>query len=449
VGGLIHLPISEPVQHVLNRLRLSGFKTVIAGGAVRDRLLNKTPQDVDLLTCASLEQLIHLFADQPHKTVGTAFRILLVNGIEIAPPRTRGQAGCDDKESSLNWLYSDLGSRDLTINAMAWDPDTQKLHDPYEGKKDLEQRVVRFTQNPDDRIKEDPVRMIRACRFAAMLDADIEPASEHAIAAHLSLFDNQTAPERLRIEILKAMTLERPSRFFVALKKNNLLEKIFPCLDRCMDLDGGPHHGETVFEHCLLVGDALPAKHPLLRLAGFLHDTGKFDAAAFKNGQLTFPGHEQFYTAAQNDLEALRFSNSEIAYVTALLQAHMRPLNDQTSPKAVRRILSMLERFGLDYKDFMRMRIADKKSNLKKRGYTLDELKIRLKKIHDQMHPDLAVNVSQLKISGNDIMGLLNIAPGPRVGQIKHHLLEQVLTHPELNTKEKLEELCLCLPIDE
>ncbi|MCK4766815.1 MAG: CCA tRNA nucleotidyltransferase, partial [Desulfobacula sp.] len=335
----------------------------------------------------------------------------------------------------------------FTINAMAYNSITKKIIDPFNGRKDLEDAMIRFTRDPEKRIHEDPVRMIRACRFVAMIDGSLSLSSLEVIFGNKDLLDGPVAKERLHHEVMKALGLERPSLFFKALKKTGLLVKIFPSLDRCHGLDGGPHHGETVFDHSMLVGDALSPRFPMLRLAGFLHDTGKFDAAKINEGKLTFAGHETHTRALVHDLTTLRFSARDITYIKALIKTHMRPLTDQTTPKAARRLLAMLDKHGLDYRDFMRLRIADKKGNLAKRPYTVSEIRIRLKKLFDELSGQKFLQMNHLEITGNDIIQLTGVAPGPDIGKIKQMLFEKVLDDPELNNYNDLKQLCLSLKI--
>ncbi|MFH2057569.1 MAG: HD domain-containing protein [Pseudomonadota bacterium] len=453
---MIRLFIPEPVRFVLDRLRTNQFKSYVVGGAVRDALLNKSCEDMDILTHATLEQIKNVFSDQNVKIVGKTFSVCLVNGIEVAAPRLymngpdiTGSDITGPNQDIQDFLHSDLSCRDFTINAMAWDPDTFELIDPLGGQKDLAKRLIRFTLNPEQRIKQDPVRMIRACRFLSLMDGTIDPASRDMIISLAGLIETSTAQERIKEEIIKAMALEKPSLFFTALKTMGLLEKIFPSLDRCYGLDGGPFHGETVFEHCLLVGDALSAKQPFLRLAGFLHDTGKFDAAHIKDGRLTFAGHQTRTRAVAKDLSRLKFSNNDITYIIALIRTHMRPLSDETTPKAARRLLAMLDQNKLCVQDFMRIRIADKKGNLKKQPYTFNEIRVRLEKLYNEIKPDMALSVNRLNITGNDIIKLMNIDSGPQVGKIKQILFERVLDDPSLNTHEKLIKICQSLKINE
>ncbi|OQY50225.1 MAG: hypothetical protein B6230_06695 [Desulfobacteraceae bacterium 4572_89] len=331
--------------------------------------------------------------------------------------------------------------RDFTINSMAWDPMTNILVDPFDGKKDLEKKIIRFTRNPEDRILEDPLRMVRACRFAARFKGTLSSDSLKAIVKHAPMIRERVAGERIQLELIKAMAMEKPSRFFHCLHDTGLLAGILPCLDRCFALDGGPFHGETVFEHCLLVGDALPARQPLLRLAGFLHDAGKFDAKGIKDNRITFAGHETRIDAIGTDLENLRFSSCNTDYILALVQTHMRPLTGKTTPKATRRLLAMLEKYGLSFRDFLRMRIADKKGNLAKRPYTLSELRVRFRKIQNELSDRATLNINDLEISGLDIIEHLHIAPGPEVGQIKEILFDKVLENPSLNNQQSLIQL--------
>ncbi|WP_457552915.1 CCA tRNA nucleotidyltransferase [Desulfobacula sp.] len=423
------------VSFILNRFKKNGFQAYITGGAVRDILLKRDPADIDILTHASIKEIAFIFQDQKVKIVGKAFPVCLVNGIEISSGRA--------KFDSSNFPESDLGHRDFTINSMAFDPISKKIIDPFNGRKDLEDGIIRFTKDPEKRIKEDPVRMIRACRFSAMIDGFFSLSSLKLILASNNLIEDAIAKERIFHEIYKAMGLKRPSLFFKALKKTGLLSKIFPCLDRCYDLDGGPHHGETVFEHCMMVGDALPKSLPILRLAGFLHDAGKFDAAEIKAGKLTFAGHEHHIEAVTHDLERLRFSLKDISYITSLTKVHMRPLTDQTTPKAARRLLSMLDKEKLDYRDFMQMRIADKKGNLAKPPYTMSQIRTRLQILFIQMKGQKTFKMNHLEITGNDIIQILGLEPGPDVGAIKKQLFEIILDDPEKNNYNDLKKLCL------
>lgn len=470
---------------IVKKLADNGFKALFVGGAVRDMfikdMMNEYVQqlsDFDILTNAPIEEITRVFAEERVKKVGKAFAICMVNGVEVASCRSElpvksslllNEASrlpldsqSDLSKSSKNGYYfpeCDLAHRDITINSMAFDPLTGKVVDPFGGKRDIKDRIIRFTGNPDERIAEDPLRMVRACRFVSLIEGTIEPATISAIIRHRSMVmdrdDNQNivtgtvAPERVRHEILKAMAHKRPSLFFRALHSCKLLELIFPSIFRCAELDGGPHHGETVFEHCLLTGDAISPRNPTLRLAAYLHDAGKYDAAFIKDGYLTFPDHEKMVDSVVNDLYKLRFSNEEIVFIAAVIRTHMRPLTSDSTPKAVRRLLAFLKENNVAWQTFMQMRIADKSANLAKKPYSPEEINLRVGKIRQELKGckikgvGVALSVKDLRVSGDDIMKILNIPEGPEVGKIMNYLFECVLDEPSLNSFDALVELVM------
>ncbi len=437
---LENIQVQTPVSNILETLWTSGYQAFLAGGAVRDALLGIAPEDVDILTNALPDDLAWLFADQDPKYVGKSFAVTLVDKVEVATCRPADKKAVAEGHT---FPATDLGRRDLTINSMVWDPKTRTLADPFGGQADIETKTIRFTRDPFDRIEEDPVRMVRACRFAARFGFKIEPKAFDAICAQAHKITAQGTADRIQREIIKAMGMDKPSGFFNLLHDTGLLLYILPSLDRCYGLDGGPHHGETVFEHNLLVGDALPASMPTLRLAGFLHDTGKKDALEIKEGRNTFPGHQKFTQAMLDDLERLRFSKKDMDYIYALVRGHMRPLKADTTARAVRRLLAMLDDLNLSYQDFLRMRIADKKSNLNpvKKPYTLGDIRLRLGKILDTMNEQTAFNINDLDISGRDIQDVLGLPQGPAIGKVKAFLFEKVLDDPSLNQKKTLADL--------
>ena len=464
----------EKALEIIKRLSQNGYGAYLAGGSVRDRIQGITPLDYDIVTNAPVEIVPTLFEkERIHaQAVGSAFPITIIDGIEVAtgrgispPPNTAAAkpspgltpkkyaevASKPQAESAVSERHgfpeSDLAHRDLTINSMAYDPLTDALIDPFGGQTDLRDGIIRFTGDPEQRILEDPLRMVRACRFLATLEGAFDPATLSAIRSNTDLFTQKTASERIRMEILKAMTAPRSSLFFEALHTAGLLGLIFPSLSRCIDLDGGPHHGESVFEHCMLTGDALSPKRPLLRLAGYLHDIGKYDAAIMKEGHITFPGHETLGHQAINDLKILRFSSREIAYIDSVIKTHMRPLKEDSTPKAVRRLLAFLRAHNITWQTFMRMRIADKSANLNlaKPPYTLADIKLRVKMIQRELHGkgDNAFTLKDLAMNGDDIMEILGIPRSKKVGKILETLFERVLDRPEKNHYESLKRYLL------
>ncbi|SLM31335.1 tRNA nucleotidyltransferase/poly(A) polymerase [Desulfamplus magnetovallimortis] len=456
------------VFDIVNKLVSRGFKAYIAGGAVRDMLLENPSRDYDIVTNAPIDIIPDIFKGKTVKKVGKSFLVSIIDGVEVASCRSGAENVQSESEKGhyyteqqdysnksnfmsfpecdfMSFPECDLAHRDFTINSMAFDPLAEKLIDPFGGKNDLIKKIIRFTGDPCKRIEEDPLRMVRACRFVCSIKGGLASSTFRAIMKHKDLLKEHTAFERVRAEIMKAMSHEKPSIFFRTLLDTGMLEIIMPSLHRCVELDGGPHHGETVFEHCMMTGDSLSPRKPLLRLAGYLHDVGKYDAATIKDGELTFAGHEKMAEEVTSDLKKLRFSCREISYIDAVIKTHMRPLKEDTTAKAVRRLLAFLNRHGVKWKTFLQMRIADKSANLAKAPYMPEDIKLRVSKIRQELYrqDNIAFSIKDLAINGNDVMQTLNIKPGKAVGEIMDTLLEKVLENPEINTPQDLKKILM------
>ncbi len=432
---------------VIHGLATAGHAVHIIGGAVRDLLLGKEPHDLDLTTDARPEDIVRIFQGRRVRVVGKAFNITLVNGVEVASYR-RPPAVSDGSEegSARGDLFADLERRDLTINSMALCPHSGRLVDPFDGRADLERGVVRLVRDPQARIDEDPCRIVRACRFASSIEGCFAPDTLHALRANAGQV-RHVAPERLRQEVLKALGSRRASLFFRNLLDIGALDILFPSLAACVGQPGGKHHGEEVFEHCMLAGDAVSTRCCLTRLAGYLHDVGK-PLAAEHDGEgrvLHFVGHAKPGAAlVERDLRDLAFSNQEVSSVSRLVRVHMHALEPGTTPRSVRRLLARLEKHGVDHRAFLRLRIADRKANTAKPARTLKDLRDVLRRMEDVLFRDSRrqeFSLRMLAVNGRDLMQSLNLQPGPAVGRILGVLLERVLEEPELNHRGTLLDL--------
>lgn len=413
---------------VLSRLRDGGFEAVVAGGAVRDGLLGRPVRELDIATAASPREIMALFKGHRAELVGRSFPLVLVDGVEVAT--FRGAS-----------LAEDLRRRDLTINAMAWCPETLALIDPWGGADDLASRVVRFTDDPLARIDEDPLRLLRAARFVAEFSGTLEAKSLEAMAARAGAVAT-VAPERMHHEVLKAMAGETPSLFFETLRKGGLLVHLFPEMVKSVGHDGGPHHDETVWEHLLLAADAISPKYPLLRLAMALHDMGKPCCAEAGEKGLRFIDHEKAgVPLVDANLERLGFSNHQRDYVAKIVRHHMRRIDADSTPRAVRRILRDLDGSRLPWQDWMRCVIADGRANRKKKGgYPLSRIRHMVRAVHAEISPARggAFTLSHLAITGRDLITRAGVPQGPRVGLILNALLDRVIDTPALNEPEAL-----------
>ncbi len=425
---------------IARMLEKRGFNAYFVGGAVRDRLLYLNPNDVDVATNARPEQVEAVFShNHKVKTVGKAFGVVLVDGVEVATFRTDSYGGRDHKDCVVtyaNTIEEDLSRRDFTVNAMAMDLHSN-LIDPHDGCRDLRHRLVRFVGDGHARIEEDPNRMLRACRFVAHLDGVMVRDTVDAIRQNCDLME-YVAPERVRLEVLKAMKSRKASKFFDALRECGLMFSVFPSLVATFNHTGGNYHPEDVYIHSMMTGDRISTRCPLTKLAGYLHDVGKpitFDL----DGR--FLEHEKVgANLVVKELAALKFSNEENRAVTGLVRMHMRTATVLTTDKGVRRLLRKLTDQGIHYRDYLRLFLADRNSNTGLDPMSTEKVRHMVNTVEDQMSVASGVTkVTDLAVNGNDVMRIKSFKPGKHIGQILNHLLDVVLDDPSLNTKENLE----------
>lgn len=423
---------------IIEVLCSKGCKAHLTGGAVRDLFLGIDPKDYDIVTDATVEQLHLWFSDRHINTVGSSFEVTIIDGVDVAGYRVDvyNNNELSHVEPAMT-IEADLSRRDITINSFAFCPYTNELIDPFNGKDDLENKIIRFTGDPYKRIAEDPCRIIRACRFFAKIGKGAEFA-ESTFKALCDCVDKvkTIAPERIRKEIMVAMSYDAPYLFFDALLAIGALQHILPSLYDCIGVEGGEYHTETVFQHLLLCGSHIPKNRPLLRLAGYLHDVGKAASMTVgEDGAVHFIDHENIGAElVERDLKALKFSNEELSYVLGLVKEHMKPVLKIKSKKSFRKLYRSFLENNVDWKDFILLRIADRKANLAKSPHTREEIKSMVLSIYRIIkEPKRAFCVKDLAISGFDIMKVCNIKPGPTIKQLQNVLLDVVLEEPANN----------------
>lgn len=433
----------EKALELVTKLVGAGFEAFFVGGAVRDRIREKPADDFDIVTSAKPEQVEEIFSGHVVKTFGKSFKVVEVDNIEIATYRKDKYVGLDDKAVEVSYaetLEEDLERRDFTINAMAYDPVIGGIIDPHGGREDLKNKIVRFVGDPNQRIYEDPNRIIRAARMKCLLEGEFDRITFHALRQKAYYVESFIDPERVRLEILKSLKYRKPSIFFKSLYEIGALRFIFPSLEKCYMHKGGHHHNEDIFTHSLLCGDGISRRFPLLRLAAFLHDVGKPEVAFVDGDLLKFYEHHIVgRDLVQEELKNLRFSNEEIDYVTKMVEIHMRNHN---SPKEIRRVLSVCNQNSINYKDYIRIRLADRKANLKKGSQPIPIVRDILKDFQIELERKSPNRYSDLALGGNDIMDL-GFKQGPIIGTIQNYLFEKVMDNPDLNNKEDLIKLVL------
>ena len=420
-----------------------GLKAYLCGGAIRDHFLDVDPQDYDIVTEATPEDLKKIFSKRKIKTgIGTNFLVTIVDGIDVATYRSdknikSGRNNCIT--TACKTLEEDLSRRDFTCNALALCPYTGEIVDPFNGLKDLEKKVIRFVGNPDQRIYEDYLRMIRAARFTCLIEGRLDKEAFDAISKNKELI-NKISKERIRIEILKTMKYRKPSIFFNILHQTGILNLILPELSTMHGASGGIYHAETLYEHAMITGDSLSPKDPILRLVGYLHDIGKPTAWIFNNEQ-AFIDHENIGANMIEEIfEKYKFTTKETQRAKGLVRFHMRSINENTKEKGIRRLLNKLSEYDTSWKDWLQLKIADKNANLANENFSKESIKDLSLKIHKAIKNIGKPNfkVIDLDINGHDIMEEFNLSPGPKIGIILNNLFNLTIDNPSINNKSTL-----------
>ncbi|MCI0330385.1 MAG: HD domain-containing protein [candidate division Zixibacteria bacterium] len=416
------------------------------GGAVRDRLLGipRTQKDTDyLVTGIPLSELVALLKKFGYvDLVGRFFGVIKFTDkdtgvtFDISLPRREKSTGTGHKDFEVDFdpslpVEADLGRRDFTINAMALEVATGKRIDPFKGEEDLKARLVRevFPQA----FEEDPLRMLRAVQFASRFNFEIEPKTWGHLLASVKLIET-VAAERVAEELNKLILLSpKPSIGFKLLERSGLLKIILPELAEGVGVtQPGGYHRWEVFEHSLYVVDAAPPKLAV-RWAALLHDVAKPRAKVETGEGATFYGHEKLGSKMTKQiLRRLKYSNDFIDQVFLLVDKHM--FTTQVTDKGLRRLIRKLgPELVFELLDLRRADVTGQ--GMGGKTDDVDELEGRIKSELEKKPP---FSVKDLAVTGHDIMEILRISPGPAVGKILNHLLEQVLDDPAKNEKSAL-----------
>lgn len=417
------------VVRIAERLRGGGFEAWAVGGAVRDVLAGIPPGDWDLTTSARPADVRRLFRRTvpigvEHGTMG----VLGKDGhlYEVTTFRRDVETfGRKARVAFSDSLAEDLERRDFTINAVAWDPIGGEIRDPHGGAGDLAAGILRTVGDPEERFREDRLRVLRALRFAGRFDLEIEPATWAAVCASANKLDRLSA-ERIREELYKVLALPVPSTSLGLYEASGVLAALYPELQACV---GTPCDGEDVWTHQLASVDHATASRPSVRLAALLHDTGIPRA--------TGPEHAAAGGAvARGITQRLKTSNAESDRVVHLVTQHADlPGDDATEPELRR----WIRRVGPEYLyDLFRLVIADVRAS----GDPAAEQRVlglwRRARAALAARPPL--DVGQLAIGGAELRDL-GLPAGPLYGEILRDLLERVTDDPALNDAEALIEL--------
>ncbi|MFI5704095.1 CCA tRNA nucleotidyltransferase [Streptomyces xanthochromogenes] len=432
------LRVSPVADDLAIRFEEAGFSLALVGGSVRDALLGRLGNDLDFTTDARPEDVLKLvrpWADAVWE-VGIAFGTVgcQKNGYQIEVTTYRSEAyDRSSRKPEVSYgdsIEEDLVRRDFTVNAMAVALPQKEFVDPYGGLEDLAARVLRTPGTPEESFSDDPLRMMRAARFAAQLDFEVAPEVVSAMTDMSGRIEIVSA-ERVRDELNKLLISAHPKKGLRLLVDTGLADYVLPELP-ALRLESDEHHRhKDVYEHSLIVLDQaidLEQDGPdlVLRLAALLHDIGKPRTRRFESdGRVSFHHHEVVGAKmTKKRMAALKYSNEMVKDVSKLVELHLRfhgygtgEWTDSAVRRYVRDAGPLLDRLHKLTRSDCTTRNKRKAAALSRAYDGLEERIAELQQQEelDSIRPDL---------DGNQIMQILGVGPGPAIGQAYKHLLE-------------------------
>lgn len=440
--------IPPVVREVHTAFQRNGYEIYLVGGCVRNLLMNLPITDWDLTTNATPEQILALFPNGFYdNTFGTVGIPAIINDqekvLEITTYRTEEGYSNKRHPDKVEWgktIEEDLQRRDFACNAIALKltNDNFDLIDPFNGQEDIKNKILRCVGNPQERFKEDALRLLRAVRFATILEFTIEEKTWQQLLEDAHLLQEISA-ERICQELFKILASERPYEGIVLLKNTGLLQYILPELLKGVDVSQvrpGRHHTTDVFTHNMLSLKYCPSKDPVVRFAALLHDVGKPKVASQdEQGFVIFHNHEiEGAKMVYEICNRLKFSKKDRDKVVNLIRWHMFTVDEHITDSAIRRFI---RRVGVNHvQDMMDLRIGDRLGGGTQTAESW-RLKLFKERVEEQLKPG-PFSINDLAIDGNDIMKELGIKPGRKIGDLLQKLFEEVDEDLSKNTKEYL-----------
>lgn len=418
------------------RFEEEGARAYVVGGAVRDEVMGKKPHDYDLTTPLLPEEILDLFPDYTTFREGEKFGTIGVmtseGPVEITTFRIDGDYEDGRKPEGVTFtpnLIDDLKRRDFTVNAMAYSKE-EGIVDPFDGRGDLKRGILKAVGDPEERLREDALRILRAFRFSGQLNLAMEEDLLAAISAEKERL-RLLSKERIADEMGKILLLEKPSKVLYAMESTGVLAILFPELMATVGYDQrNPHHDKTLFDHILCVVDHAPRKLPV-RYAALFHDVEKPNTLTVdEKGVGHFFGHdEKGAETAGRILKNLKETKALQEEVGILIKEHMK-VHDVMTDRALRR---QIRRVGEDYiLDLYDLMAADMACTYGARDISL--LTERKQRIRELMEAGVPTK-RDLAVSGKDLIAL-GIEPGPFMGKILREMEEMLLDNPEVNDKD-------------
>lgn len=441
--------IPEKVNHIIKQLNLHGFEAYAVGGCVRDMVLGRIPQDWDITTSATPQEIKKIFKRTVDTGIehGTVTVLIDKEHYEVTTYRVDGEYEDNRHPKAVSFtksLEEDLKRRDFTINAMAYNEE-QGFVDLFSGLEDIRSRVIRCVGSANERFDEDALRILRAIRFSAQLGFDIEQETMKAICVKTEKLKNISA-ERIRVELTKLLLSEHTDRFKL-LYESGISDIILPEFNPMMTTEqNNIHHIYPVGEHTLkTIAEAASSnaatvfgerERTILRWTMLLHDIEKPGSRTVgKDGQDHFYGHsEKGAVTAKRILKRFKFDNNSLDSIVHLIRWH--DYRFVLTPAGMRKAVAKI---GKEYMELlfevMRADISGKNPKLAADMY--DKLNKARELYNDILERVECVSLKELEIGGKDLIEA-GLKPGKRMGQILNRLLTEVIEQPQLNVRASL-----------
>lgn len=407
-------------RYIAKVLRDHGYQAVYAGGVVRDKLLGKESHDIDIATSATPDQVEALF----EKTipVGKAFGVVrvLIDGDEFEVATFRSDFGTDGRRPErveFSSIEEDAKRRDFTINGLFYDPIDDKVIDYVGGKGDLEKGVIRFIGDPEARIAEDRLRILRGIRFAVRFGFEIESETYAAIKKHAATVLEVSA-ERIQQELIKIIEIGKPRKAMELLFDSGLIKYILPEIEVIKGVPQDPiwHPEGDVLEHTIRVMEALVGESLEVQFGGLFHDVGKPMTTIVEGDRIRTPGHAKEGAAITRQvLERLKFSTKFVEYVGELVYDHMKFLSVKDMRKAAQKRFFAEEHF----QDLRKIHIADQKAG----SLIFDTVKLVDELYEKFQREDLKPKPF---VDGRDLIAI-GFTQGRAIGELKTEIYDRQL----------------------
>ena len=433
----INMPANA--RRIIDTLQSAGYEAYIVGGCVRDAILGRNPDDWDITTSAKPSEVKALFRRTIDTGIehGTVTVMMDKEGYEVTTYRVDGKYEDHRRPTEVHFtasLLEDMKRRDFTINAMAYN-DEEGIVDRFDGMGDLQRGIIRCVGNPKERFDEDALRILRAVRFAAQLDFQIDEDTREAIR-NQAIFLKDISAERIHVELTKLLISKHPERLVDAYELG-ITKVVLPEFDAMMETEqNNPHHCYNVGEHTIHVMQQVPATETM-RWAALLHDAAK-PLCKTSDGQLDhfYRHNEEGQKLAGRVLRRLKFDNHTIDRVKRLVLWHDYGMGQLPGMKSFRKSLSKM---GPDlFDEYVEIKRADiygqSDYHREKKLEILDGLIAYYNTI---MKEGQCLCLKDLCVTGKDLIEA-GMKPGREIGEMLSYLLQCVLEDPAMNEYDTL-----------